>query len=140
MASGLANNPKAATSAARHARTERGGVRTAKAHAGACTEGADRDEVAASAARRAYAARSIANNPKAVTSAARRGRTARAAVRMVEANAGACNEGSDGDKAAASTAWRVYMASGLANDPKAATSAARCAHGKRGRAHGRGPR
>ncbi len=54
------------------------------------------------------------------------------AVRMVQANAGACNEGSDGEEAAANAARRVYAASGFASDPKAATSAVRRACMARG--------
>ncbi len=57
---------------------------------------------------------------------------ARATVRTAEANAGAVDQGSDVDEAAASAAQRAYMASGLASDTKAATSAARCARTARG--------
>ena len=48
-------------------------------------EGANGDEAAASAARRAYTTSGTTNNPKATASAARRALTARAAVRTAEA-------------------------------------------------------
>ena len=51
----------------------------------------------------------------------------RVAIRTAKANAGAINEGSDGDEVAGSTARRVYAAS-IANNPKAVTLAARHAH------------
>ena len=108
-------------------------------------EGANGDEAAASAARRAYTTSGTTNNPKATASAARRARTARVAVRTTQAhNKGAdraCNEGSGDNEAEASTARcayayassaaalsaarRTYAASGTANDPKATASAAR---------------
>ncbi len=62
--------------------------------------------------RRAYAASGTANDPKATASAARRVRTARAAIRTAEANAGAHNEGSNGDEAAASAPRCAYATSG----------------------------
>jgi hypothetical protein len=64
-ASGFASVPKAATPAVRRAHMARGGVRTAEAHTGAGDEGADGNEVAARAARHAYAASGAADDPKA---------------------------------------------------------------------------
>jgi hypothetical protein len=55
-----------------------------------------------------------------------------AAVRTAEPDAGAVNEGSDGDKAAAHAARRAYVARGLAHDPKAVTSAMRHVRTARG--------
>ncbi len=108
-ASGIANDPKAATSAARRARTVRAAVRTAEANAGACDEGSDREEAAASAVKHAYAAFGTTDNPNAMAAAARHVRTARAAVRTAEAHGvgdGARNEGPGNNEAKASAARR----------------------------------
>ncbi len=64
----------------------------------------------ASAARCAYATSTASNNNKAATSAV---------------EAGAYNEGSNGDEAGASAARRAYAASVAADDNKAAASTAR---------------
>ncbi len=83
------------------------------------------------ATRRAYAA-SIANDPEAVTLAARRAHTVQAAVRTAKPDAGAVDEGSDGAKAAAPAARRVYAARGPSHNPKAVTSAVRHVRTARG--------
>ncbi len=70
--------------------------------------------------------------PQEDTSVTRRARMVRAAVRTAEANAGAVDKGSNGDKAAASAARRAYAASGFASDPKAATPAVRRVRTARG--------
>jgi hypothetical protein len=101
-------------------------VRTAEAHAGASDEGANGNGVAASAARRPYAASGGADDPKVKTPAARRARMAQAAVRT-EANGsndGARYEGSGDNEAKASAALRAY-ASAASNPDKAAAVAAR---------------
>ena len=94
-------------------------MRTAEAHTGAWDEGPDGNKVAASAARRAYAASSAANDPKAMTPVAGRARTAQVAVRTAEANTRACDKGSVGEEAAASAALRAYTASGFTSNLKA---------------------
>ncbi len=79
-----------------------------------------------SAARRAYAASAASNDDKAAASAI---------------EAGAYDEGSDGDEAAASAARRAYAAIVAADDNKAAASAARLARAANsGPMHGRGQR
>ena len=64
-ASGYASGPKATTPAMRGTRTARGGMRTAEAYTGTSDEGADGNKVAASTARRAYAASGANDDPKA---------------------------------------------------------------------------
>ncbi len=74
----------------------------AEANTGACDEGSDGDEAAASAAKRAYAALGTTDNPKATAAAARRAHMARAAVRTAEAHGvgdGARNEGPGNNEA-----------------------------------------
>jgi hypothetical protein len=93
--------------------------------AGAYDKGSNRDEAAASAVRRAYAASGTTDNPKATASAARCTGMARAAIHMAEANTGAYEEGSNGDEAAASAARRAYAASDTTNNPKVTTATAR---------------
>ena len=73
----IANNPEARTFPARRLRTVQAAVRTAKHDAGAVDKGSNRDEAAACARWRVYAASGLAHDPKAVTSTVRHVRTAR---------------------------------------------------------------
>ena len=101
-------------------------MRTAKAHAGASDEGANGDEVAASARRCPYAASGSADDPKARNAAS--GGADDPKARTPEANRsdnGARYEGSGDDEAKVSAVLRAYASAASNSDEAAAVTARR---------------